>query len=122
MTSNKPDRIEALEAQLEPITPQDAVAEAGRTALLAEFIKVLEHEVGSRTGDDVEDVHQMRVSTRRIRSTFALLESYYRPKIAETFSNQLRKVARALGEVRDLDVLAGDLAKFQSSLKGAKKA
>jgi CHAD domain-containing protein len=122
MKLNNAERIEALQAQLESVTPQDAMAEAGRKALLAEFVKMLQHETGSRTGDDIEDVHQMRVSIRRMRSTFSLLSPYYRRKVADSFTSQLRKVARALGEVRDLDVLMDDLMSLQSSLKGEKQA
>ncbi len=59
------ERINLLEAQMHPMSPEDPMPEAGRKALLAEFVKMLKHEDGSRNGEDIEDVHQMRVASRR---------------------------------------------------------
>jgi CHAD domain-containing protein len=118
MTSTHHAQIEALEAQIQPIAPQDTMSEAGRKGLLKIFIQMLNHESGSHTGEDPEDVHQMRVATRRIRSAFRQLRRYYRPKVISTYRRRLRKIAQALGAVRDLDVLIADLSQFQSTLDG----
>ncbi len=116
MNIDPKERIEALETQVQPVDAQDTMAEAGRKALLAEFIRMLKLEAGSRTGADIEDVHHMRVATRRMRSAFRLLQQYYRPKVVSRFLKPLRKIARALGAVRDLDVLVADLTQYQSTL------
>jgi len=108
--------IAALEPQIAPIKADDTMAEAGRKALLPELVKVLKHEQGSRTGEDIEDVHDMRVAIRRIRSTFRLLGGYYKPKAIDPYNRQLRKVARALGAVRDLDVMIDNLTKYAGGL------
>lgn len=121
MTANHHDLIEALDAYIQPITSQDTMAEAGRKGLLNMFVRMLEHEAGSRTGEDPEDVHQMRVATRRVRSAFRLLRGYYRPKVVAPYRRRLRKVARALGAVRDLDVLIADLSQFQATLHGKQR-
>jgi CHAD domain-containing protein len=101
-----------LESHVQTITPTDTMAEAGRKLLLKDYIAMLDHEAGSRTGEDIEDVHDMRVATRRMRSALRLLEPYYKSKPIRTFRTQLSKVADALGEVRDLDVLIHDLEKY----------
>jgi CHAD domain-containing protein len=80
--------------------------------LLQDFIKMLEHEAGSRSGDDIEDVHDMRVATRRMRSALRMLDPYYKGKTVRVFRAQLKKIADALGAVRDLDVLIHDLEQF----------
>jgi len=108
--------ISVLEPHIQPIKADDTMAEAGRKALLPELVKMLKHEAGSRTGEDIEDVHDMRVATRRIRSTFRLLDKYYKPKSIAPYNLQLRKVARALGAVRDLDVMIVNLTAFASTL------
>ena len=113
---NTEELLQTLTSQVQPVQPDDTMAEAGRKALLPEFLKVLKHEAGSRTGADIEDVHDMRVATRRIRSTLRLLDPYYKPKAIEPFNRQLRKTARALGVVRDLDVMINNLQKFAASL------
>jgi CHAD domain-containing protein len=77
---------------------------------------MLKHEEGSRSGEDIEDVHDMRVATRRMRSIFHLMDTYFKPRIVSTHEGGLRTVARALGKVRDLDVLIEALETFYQTL------
>ncbi len=93
----------------------DLIAEAGRKVLLNELIQMIKHEAGSRTGDDIEDVHDMRVAIRRMRSTLRLLEPYFKPKSIVPQMQSLRKVATSLGSVRDLDVLMSDLQTYSAA-------
>ncbi len=116
MSTDHTELTQGLQAQVQPIDPSDTMAEAGRKALLVDFIKMLEHEAGSRSGEDPEDVHDMRVSTRRMRSTFRLLADYYKPKAIESYLDELKKIAGLLGDVRDLDVMIADLQAYQASL------
>jgi CHAD domain-containing protein len=67
-------------------------------------------EPGVRAGVDPEAVHRMRVATRRLRTALRLLGA------KETDGEPLRKLAEALGRVRDVDVLeAGLRARAQPS-------
>ncbi len=113
------DLIERLQAQVQPVAPDDTMAEAGRKALLNDLVKMLHHEAGSRLGEDIEEVHDMRVSIRRQRSTFRLLADYYKPKAILPYLEQLRRIGQVLGAVRDLDVLIHDLQEFQATLDPA---
>lgn len=108
--------IANLNEHISPIAPTDPMAEAGRKVLLTEFIKMLTVEAGSRTGEDIEHVHKMRVSIRRMRSAFRLLEPYYKTKAVKPFVDELRQVMQALGAIRDLDVMIHNLEDFQSTL------
>lgn len=103
------DYLTKLKAVQTPVEPQDTMAEAGRKVLLADFVKLLNNEGGVRIGDDIEFVHDMRVATRRMRSTFRLLDSFYKDKPIRPFVQGLQTLARALGSVRDLDVMIADL-------------
>ena len=47
------ERTSQLQTFIQPIDPQDTMAEAGRKVLLHDFIKMLEHEAGSRSGEDI---------------------------------------------------------------------
>lgn len=122
MVKSVGDRIEKLESALESVSPQDIMAEAGRKLLLAEFIKVLQHETGSRTGENIEDVHDMRVAIRRIRSAFRLLRPYFKRSALRRYNTELRQLAWSLGEVRDLDVLIEDMRVYQRKLKAVQQA
>ncbi len=114
--------IEALQNELQPVEPGDTMAEAGRKALLSDLVKMLQHEAGSRTGEDIEDVHDMRVATRRMRSTLRLLADHFKPKAIKPFQRQLRKIALALGGVRDLDVLIKNVSDFQATFDEDQRA
>jgi CHAD domain-containing protein len=105
--------ITALADQLQPVQPDDTMAEAGRKVLREQFIRMLQHEAGSRTGVDIEDVHQMRVAIRQQRSALRLLATYYKPKAIAPYRQGLKYVMDALGEVRDLDVMVRDLRAFE---------
>ena len=95
---------------------QDPMAEAGRKLLVRQIARMKRHEAGSRTGEDIESVHQMRVAIRRMRSLFQLLDSFYKRKTIAKYAGGLRQIARALGKIRDIDVLILDLEAFKPLL------
>lgn len=82
----------------------DPMVEAGRKAIAFHFAQMLAHETGARLGEDIEAVHDMRVATRRMRSAIRVFKPFFKTKAIEPFMLELRRIARALGEVRDLDV------------------
>jgi len=108
--------LESLQAQVQTVQPTDLMAEAGRKALLNDLIKMLDHEEGSRAGEDPEEVHDMRVAIRRMRSTLRLLADYYKPKAINPFLDEMRKIAQALGAVRDLDVMIAEAKAYLDTL------
>lgn len=108
--------LDALREYHAPPDPADAIPEAGRKVMLGEFIKMLEHEPGSRTGADIEDVHKMRVAIRQMRSAFRLLAAWYKTRTMKVFDRDLRAIMQVLGRVRDLDVMIHDLDEFKTML------
>ncbi|MBP1692361.1 MAG: hypothetical protein H6Q37_244 [Chloroflexi bacterium] len=89
---------------LGPVTPSDTQAEAGRKVMSQQFLAVLRYEDGTRQGEDIEALHDMRVATRRLRAAFDVFGDAYRPKTLKRLLKHLRATGRALGRVRDLDV------------------
>ena len=90
----------------------DPLAEAGRKILRFHFARMLEREAGTRSGEDIEDLHRMRVATRRMRAAWRLFGDAYKPKAERRYVRELRTVAASLGAVRDLDVLLENLAAY----------
>jgi len=45
-----------------------AMSEAGRKVLRTHFARMLANEAGTRLGEDIEELHDMRVATRRLRA------------------------------------------------------
>jgi len=73
-------------------------------AVLRRQIAVLRaKEPGTRLGEDVEELHDMRVATRRLRAAFSLFIDVL-PVRARTFRDEIGWMAGVLGTVRDLDV------------------
>ena len=55
----------------------EKVSEAGRKVLYLHFLRMLKHEPGTRAGEDIEELHDMRVATRRMRSAFQLFGFHF---------------------------------------------
>jgi len=98
------------------LLPEDSLAAAGRKVWLFHFAHMLSHEKGTLDGVDVEELHDMRVATRRMRSAFGIFQEAYDPKIMKRFLKGLRGIGRALGEVRDLDVILVNGENYQNHL------
>jgi CHAD domain-containing protein len=81
-------------------TPIGTVAVA---VLRRHFAALLAREPGTRLGDDNEQLHDMRVASRRLRAALSLFADFL-PAGAEHMRQELGWVGRALGAVRDLDV------------------
>jgi len=77
--------------------------EVGFRVLREQFAVFLAHEPGTRIGEDPEELHDMRVATRRMRAAMKIFEKRL-PVRAQRFRNEFKWIAGALGEVRDLDV------------------
>jgi CHAD domain-containing protein len=67
------------------------------------FVEMLSHESGTRLGEDPEELHRMRVATRRLRAVLGIFQPAL-PVRASRFRGDLGWLGRALGAVRDLDV------------------
>ena len=87
------------------ILPEDSLAEAGRKIMRALFAELLQHEEGARQGQDIEEIHDMRVATRRLRAAFDVFGPALKSKVVRRHLKGLRNLGRILGRVRDLDVL-----------------
>jgi len=81
--------------------------------LRKQFGIFLAHEPGTRIGEDPEELHDMRVATRRMRAAMKIFEDSL-PARTRAFRDSLKWVAGALGEVRDIDVQLGHLESWVS--------
>ncbi len=86
------------------ILPADSLAEAGRKVMRYQFAQMLRHEAGTRLGEDIEALHDMRVATRRLRAAFEVFDQAFDQKALKPHLRGLRMAGRTLGDVRDLDV------------------
>ena len=88
--------------------PADPAVHHVRAKLDREIRALLAYEPGTRSGTDPEDLHQMRVALRRMRSVLKLSGRLVGDG-AEPVRAELGWLGQSLGEVRDHDVLIGHL-------------
>jgi CHAD domain-containing protein len=98
------------------VRADDHLGEAGRKVLRMHLARMLHFEAGARTGEDVEELHRMRVATRRMRAAWRVFDGAYRRKVQRRYVKELRSIAQALGEVRDIDVRLEHLDGYMSRL------
>lgn len=79
------------------------------TALLERRAHALERFLPSAVEGDVKGVHQARVASRRLREAIPVLAKGLKGSKAKKARKQIRKLTRALGTVRELDVSLGIL-------------
>jgi len=98
------------------VAHDDLLAEAGRKVLRFHLARMLAREEGTRTGLRIEDLHGMRVATRRMRAAWRVFGDGFRLDRTRRMRRRLREVAARLGAVRDLDVLIEAAQAHQASL------
>jgi CHAD domain-containing protein len=95
----------------------DTLAEAGRKVWLYYFAEMLNHEQGTLRGENIEELHDMRVATRRMRTAFDIFSPAFDEKILRSHLKGLRKIGRVLGWVRDMDVILENAENYQAKMK-----
>lgn len=76
---------------------------ACKKILAQQFDLMREREAGTCSGEDIEDLHRMRVATRRMRSCLRHFEDAFADAEIAPHRDDLRQLGRLLGEVRDID-------------------
>ncbi len=103
-----------LEAPAEPdlgptkIDASMSVGAAAYAVLRGHVVRLLAAEPGTRLGEDIEALHDMRVASRRLRVAMKLFAAVLPARLARQ-CEEIRRVGRALGAVRDLDVHLAEL-------------
>ena len=116
----RPKLFRALD--LSPSPPRPALvanatfSDVLAAALVDQHDRLLTHDPGTRLGADPEDLHQMRVATRRARAFLRAAKPLLDSEWAGDLRDELRWIGSALGPARDLDVLVerldGEIARL----------
>ena len=124
-TANKLLRAIAADGPLsgEVVVPRPArrasVAELVTGSLAAGAYRLITHDPGVRLDVHPEAVHQARVATRRLRSDIKTFAAFIDPDWAGAIRQELAWLGRALGGVRDADVLGARLNRLVDRLEEA---
>lgn len=85
------------------LSPEASSGEYAYALLRRLFTAMLNHEPGTRLGEDPEELHDMRVATRRLRAAMSTFGDAL-PARFERMRAELKWIATGLGEVRDVEV------------------
>ena len=88
-----------------PVTEQLTASEAAALIFQHHFEYLLSWEETAKTWDDIEGVHQVRVSFRKIRSALTLFRNAIPKAVSAPWNQEIRWIAGEMGMARDL---AGD--------------
>lgn len=80
-----------------------------------------QHEPAARCGDDPEALHDLRVAGRRMDAILRQFEAFL-PSAIVRIRPTVKKVMRALGQARDLDVALLELQEFNDTLSADDRA
>ena len=102
------------------VTPDQPVASVARRALADRFAAVQEHLVlaADKPDEDPEHVHQLRVATRRALAAMDVFSDLLPVRRVRGIRAELKRLRRAAGDARDLDVLVERLRQWSSRTKG----
>jgi CHAD domain-containing protein len=89
---------------------------AGRV-VLTRWREMMSHRDGTLLGEDIEELHAMRVSSRRLRAAMDAFEGAFPRRSFRPLLRQVKEITDVLGDARDLDVaierLTGVLAEVR---------
>jgi CHAD domain-containing protein len=105
----RPKVFQALDLEPAPVAAApDAAAPTAdhlKAMLERQYRAILAHDPGTRLGSDPEELHDMRVATRRLRAFLRAARELLEAEWAESLRTELAWLGGVLGAIRDLDVL-----------------
>ncbi|HLT18558.1 MAG TPA: CHAD domain-containing protein [Thermomicrobiales bacterium] len=76
------------------------------------FDMMMSYRDGTLDGSDPEDLHQMRVWSRRLRAAMDVATDCF-PNRYKFFHRRIKELTDVLGEVRDFDVMIEELSAYR---------
>jgi CHAD domain-containing protein len=99
------------------VAPDTSMGDLAYAVLRRQLAVMRAKEPGTRLGEDVEELHDMRVATRRLRAALDLFVGVL-PVRAQSYRDELSWLAGVLGQVRDLDVQQEGQAELADAVAG----
>ena len=103
------------------IEPDGTFREAAASAVEVRAEEVFSFRDRALDTGDIEGVHDMRVATRRLRAVLEIFAVCFPPKKHRRALRDVKRLADALGERRDPDVMIERLAAVGDDLPGVRE-
>ena len=105
--------METTKLVVEGISPNEILETCARQIIVNYFHEMMSYKEGAKEGIDIEFVHDMRVTSRRLRATMDNFADCFPKKPFKKHYKKIKAITRTMGAVRDLDVL---IVRFQNEL------
>jgi CHAD domain-containing protein len=86
--------------------------EAAGRVILTRWREMLSYRDGTLLGEDIEELHSMRVSSRRLRAAMDAFEGAFPRATFKPLLRQVKEITDVLGDARDLDVAVEGLSRL----------
>ena len=87
------------------IAPQKSLEKCARRIITTRLREMMSFKEGAIDGTDIEYVHDMRVSSRRLRVAMRNFSDCFPKKKFKKHLKRVQNITSTMGDVRDLDVL-----------------
>jgi CHAD domain-containing protein len=119
-TAGEPTSVKTMAASASGFTESRMGADTSAHELAVSELRRLlgawrRHEPLARLGEEPEELHQLRVTVRRIEATLALFK-HQLPESLVRARKTAKGVLRALGAARDVDVQLAELSRYCADL------
>jgi len=125
LAATPPEATPAAAAALSTPEPGLDLSMTAHDVAMAELRRLLaawrRHEPGARLGQDAEELHQLRVTARRLDATLGLFKRHL-PRALVQARKTTKAMLRTLGTARDLDVQLAELAQYAAQLPENERA
>jgi CHAD domain-containing protein len=98
------------------LNPDETLRQCLYKIALTRFQETFSYESGTLKGEDVEVLHDMRVSARRLRAVLRIFRDCYSKKKLKKHDAKLQALIQSLGSVREHDVFLASLNEYRKNL------
>jgi CHAD domain-containing protein len=111
-----------MSSEIHGLRPDMVFREAAKPAIGQKLDDIFQYEAGTRAGDDIEALHDMRVASRRLRAAMDVFAPCYPRRDFAPLNKLARSLTRALGSVRDRDVQIEALVRYAKKAPAEEQA
>ena len=108
----------ATEARIIEVSSDETLETCARRIIVTYFQEMMSYKEGAKCGTDITFVHDMRVTSRRLRTALDNFASCFRKRPFKKYYKRIKAITQTMGAVRDLDVL---IARFRNELSTLSK-
>jgi CHAD domain-containing protein len=86
------------------LAPNPRFGDAAGRIILTRWREMMSYRDGTLMGDDIEELHAMRVSSRRLRAAMDAFADVFPKRSFRGYLREVKRITDTLGDARDLDV------------------